>query len=61
MVASSVTLPVASPPITAASLTPVIVMVTLCVVPSSDVTVNVSVSVSPAPSAWIAAWPLAAV
>ncbi len=57
---SSVTEPLTSPVITAPSFTPAMVMVTVCVVPSADSTVNVSVSVFPSPRDWIADWPLAA-
>ncbi len=49
--ASSVTLPVVSPPMTAASLAPVIVTVISFVVPSSAVTVTVSVKVAEADNA----------
>ena len=45
---SSVTAPAASPAITAASLTPVMVTTTSLVVPSAALTVKVSVLVSPA-------------
>ena len=48
---SSITDPMKSPLITAASLPPVMVMVTSCAVPSTVVAVNVSVSVSPTLSA----------
>ena len=44
---ASVTDPLAAPLITAASLVPLMVMVTSCWVPSTVVAVNVSVSVSP--------------
>ena len=57
---SSVTEPVPAE-ITAASLVPLIVTTTDDVVPSADVTVNVSVSVSPAPRAWMAGLVLDAV
>ena len=50
---SSVTEPVPAE-ITAASLVPLIVTTTVDVVPSASVTVKVSVSVWPAPSAWTA-------
>ncbi|UTW43325.1 hypothetical protein KFE69_04090 [bacterium SCSIO 12844] len=49
--ASSVTLPVVSPPMVGSSLVPVMVMVISWVVPSSEVTVIVSVRVSPSPKA----------
>ena len=48
---SSLTVPVVAPPIVGASFAPVIVIVTVCVVPSSDTAVNVSFTVSPKPSA----------
>jgi hypothetical protein len=54
--ASSVTAPVLTPPMTAVSLTPVMVTVTTRVVPSAVTAVKLSVSVSPARRAWIAAW-----
>ncbi|UTW43356.1 hypothetical protein KFE69_04475 [bacterium SCSIO 12844] len=49
--ASSVTPPVVSPPMVGSSLVPVMVMVISWVVPSSEVTVIVSVRVSPSPKA----------
>ena len=48
---ASVTDPLAAPVITAASLAPLIVMVTSCAVPSIAMAVSVSVSVSPTLSA----------
>ena len=48
---ASVTDPLAAPLITAASLAPLMVMVTSCGVPSTVVAVNVSVSVCPTLSA----------
>ncbi len=60
LASSSVTEPLTSPVITAASFTPVTVMVTVCSVPSADSTVIVSVSVSPSPRDWIADWLLSA-
>ena len=47
--------------ITAASLAPLMVMVTSCAVPSTVVAVNVSVSVCPTLSACTAALPLSSV
>ena len=52
---ASVTVPVVSPVITAASFLPSMVMVTSCAVPSTVVAVNVSVSVCPTLSACTAA------
>ncbi|MOA45968.1 hypothetical protein D3C78_1684260 [compost metagenome] len=49
VLSSSVTAPLSVPPITAESLTPVMVMVTVCSVPSTDCTVKVSTLVSPSP------------
>ena len=49
---SSMTEPVVSPEMMAASLAPLMVTVTNCGVPSAVVTVKVSVSVSPILSAW---------
>ena len=49
LVASSVTSTTVGVPITAVSLTPMIVKATCLVVPSSEVTVKVSTLVSPAP------------
>ncbi|MNF04661.1 hypothetical protein D3C80_2042280 [compost metagenome] len=49
LASSSVTAPLSVPPITAESLTPVMVMVTVCSVPSTDCTVKVSTLVSPSP------------
>ena len=46
---------------TAASLAPLMITVTTCAVPSMVVTVNVSVSVAPALSAWTALLPLSIV
>ncbi len=48
---ASITAPVLVPEMTAASLLPLMVTVTTCAVPSTVVTVNVSVSVSPTLSA----------
>ena len=48
---ASITLPVVLPLITAASLAPLMVMVTSCAVPSTVVTVKVSVRVCPTLSA----------
>ena len=48
---SSITEPVVSPEMMAASLLPLMVTVTSCGVPSTVVTVNVSVSLSPTLSA----------
>ena len=48
---ASITAPVVVPEMTAASLLPVMVIVTSCVVPSTVVTVKVSVSVPPTLSA----------
>ncbi len=48
---ASTTCPVLVPPITAASLAPLIVTVTTCAVPSAVVTVKLSVSVAPTLSA----------
>ena len=48
---SSITLPVVAPLITAASLAPLMVTVTSWAVPSTVVTVNVSIRVSPTLSA----------
>ena len=58
---ASVTAPVAVPVITAASLAPLMVMVTTCAVPSTVVTVKVSVSVWPTLSACTAALLLSSV
>nr|WP_209297837.1 VCBS domain-containing protein [Aeromonas jandaei] len=52
LVSSSVTPPVSLPVITAASFTPVMVMVTVWVVPSTEATVKVSTLVSPSPKYW---------
>ena len=55
------TVPVASPVITAASFCPWMVIVTSCVVPSCVTTLNVSVSVAPPFSACTAALLLSSV
>ena len=52
----SVTAPVVTPPTTAASSVPMIVIVTVCGVPSVAVNVIVSVAVSPASRSCAAAW-----
>ena len=52
---ASMTDPLAEPLITASSLAPLMVMVTSCAVPSTVVTVNVSVNVCPTLSACTAA------
>ena len=57
---SSVTAPVEVPPITAVSLAPVMVTVTVRVVPSAVTAVKLSVRVLPAASDWMAAWVLSA-
>ncbi|MNL61113.1 hypothetical protein D3C87_1849950 [compost metagenome] len=60
--ASSLTAPLATPPITGTSLVPVMVTVTSWLaVPSDDTAVKLSLIDSPAPSCWIAAWLLSAV
>ena len=60
--ASSVTAPVATPPMTGTSLVPVMVTVTTWLaVPSDDTAVKLSVIDWPAPSCWIALWLLLAV
>ncbi|MNL06213.1 hypothetical protein D3C87_1268450 [compost metagenome] len=60
--ASSLTAPVATPPITGTSLVPVMVTVTTWLaVPSDETAVKLSLSDWPAPSCWIAAWLLLAV
>ncbi|MNY58085.1 hypothetical protein D3C86_1943810 [compost metagenome] len=60
--ASSLTAPVATPPITGTSLVPVIVTVTTWLaVPSDDTAAKLSLIDCPAPSCWIAAWLLLAV
>ena len=58
---ASITVPVAVPVITAASLAPLMVMVTSCAVPSTVMAVNVSVSVCPTLSACTAALLLSSV
>ena len=58
---ASITAPVAVPVITAASLAPLMVTVTSCAVPSTVVTVKVSVSVCPTLSACTAALLLSSV
>ena len=58
---ASITAPMKSPVITAASLVPLMVMVTSCWVPPTVVTVNVSVSVCPTLSACTAALLLSSV
>ena len=58
---ASITLPVVAPLITAASLAPLMVMVTTCEVPSTVKTVNVSVSVCPTLSACTSALLLSSV
>jgi hypothetical protein len=60
-VVSSVTEPVAVPPITAPSLVPLIVMVMVCAVPSAVWTVMVRVTVSPVRRAWTSACALSRV
>ena len=57
----STTQPCVSPQMTAASLLPSIVMVTVCAVPSTVLTTKVSVSVWPTLSAWTAQLPLSSV
>ncbi|CAB3927698.1 hypothetical protein LMG1864_06089 [Achromobacter ruhlandii] len=54
VVPSSLTAPVAAPLMVGASLVPLMVMVTVPVVPSAVVTVKVSVRCSLAPSCWTA-------
>ena len=51
---SSCAAPVVSPPIVAASFRPLIVIVTVCAVPSALVTEKVSVIEAPAARAWTA-------
>jgi len=57
----SVASPILTPPISAASFVPVMVIVTVRSVPSADTAVNVSVVVSPSPSAWTVGFELSSV
>ncbi|MNV84255.1 hypothetical protein D3C71_1781160 [compost metagenome] len=60
--ASSLSAPLATPPITGTSLVPVMVTVTTSLaVPSDETAVKLSLIDSPAPSCWIALWLLSAV